>query len=233
MDPNQPNVAHAWDLITFIRFQAFPFTPDELKLQVCKRITTINIYRPEFHKIIDGMLGRNAFCEFDRFIRRYRRWNPGYLNPQQKDLETLMEIFWAEPNEGIARRLMRAFMIFPIVSDELRTIWNVAINILYSKTCHDDTVAALTLLESYEARVVADMAGFSDSDYIVIERVVPPPVPELPTSAPVLAPIPVPATVPKNDEGTDGRDVGSSETPQRANAIDKDFDTAEAFLANL
>jgi hypothetical protein len=158
-------LTHAWDLIQFIKFQAFPFTPDELKQHVCKRIANINIYRPEFHLAIESMIARNAFCEFERFIRHYKRWNPGYFNAYLKDIDILMHIFWNEPNESIAYRLMRVFMIFPMETDELRTIWNVAINILYSKTSHDDTVAALTLLESY----VSHNSYKSNREYVVIE----------------------------------------------------------------
>jgi hypothetical protein len=178
-------VCHVWDLITFIKFQAFPYTPDELKQRVCKRIADINIYRREFHHIIGPMMNRNAFVEFERFIRRYRRWNLGYFNSKQKDIDILMEIFWAEENEMIAHRLMRAFMIFDLSSDELRTIWNVAINILYSKTCHDDTIAALSLLEAHSQSPHIEKTAPSEMDYIIIER----------HAAPAAVPAPPPSLI--------------------------------------
>ena len=237
----QPTVPHVWDLITFIKFQAFPFTPDELKERVCKLITGINIYRPEFHNVIDGMFARNAFFEFDRFIRRYRRYNPGYFNTHQKDLEILMGIFWAEPNEDVARRLMRAFMIFPLLSDELRTVWDVAINVLYSKSSHDDTVAALTLLESYESRMIFDVGTVCDADYILIDCITPPsssshspqPIPEPPTSEPFIA---QQQEQKAEDDGSKEADVGSADIPERRNAFNDGCETAKAIatlLSNL
>jgi hypothetical protein len=179
MDANHI-VCNVWDLITFIKFQAFPFTPDELKQRVCKQIVHINTYNQVLHTVIGPMLSRNTFFEFERFIRRYRRMQPGYFNASQKDLDVLMEIFWAEENEGIAHRMMRAFMVFDISSDELRAIWNVALNILYSKTGVDDTIAALTLLEAHSGSLQFDSsASHNDTDYIVIERkVASPPISE-------------------------------------------------------
>ncbi len=136
-------------ILCLVRFQAFPFIPEDLKRRPLRYLFEMDVQHPIFQRIAPPLVTNNQFTAFCRFLGKARHArHAGLRHPSDgRDYELIETLFWEEADAALAARLVRALLRFPHRSSPL--LWNSAINLLLRATTAADKEAALVLLEAF------------------------------------------------------------------------------------
>lgn len=139
---------NVWDLACQVRFQAFPFIEDALKHRPIRYILEMDVGHEGFQKVIKPLLELNQFAKFCKFLSnvRHKKWIHVPLHAEQ-DAELVEAIFWLEPDESMAKRVLQVLLTFPTHLHPV--VWRSGMNLLLQAKTAEDTVAALALLEAF------------------------------------------------------------------------------------
>ncbi len=131
-----------------IRFQAFPFIEDHLKRKPIRQILEMDVGNAKFQELIKPLLETNQFVRFCKTVSHihHKRWIHVPL-PAEVDLELALTLFWEEPNEVLAGRILRTLLRFPTRTHP--SIWTSGLNLLLRSSTVEDKECALFMLEAF------------------------------------------------------------------------------------
>lgn len=94
-----------------VRFQVFPFVPDEEKRPTIRRLFEMDVGHSAFQKAIEPLLQWGQFVRFAKTIALFYKSKEFYipLHPAM-DIEIVEQMFWEETDEQIARALLTGFL---------------------------------------------------------------------------------------------------------------------------
>ena len=133
------------DYICLVRFQAFPFIPDELKRRPIRYLFEMDVEHPAFQRVVTPLIMNNQFTRFCRFLSAAKHHNWMRLPREAKDVELLEALFWDESQETLANRILRTLhlpQINPI-------IWKSVMNLLLRATNAEEKESALCVLDAF------------------------------------------------------------------------------------
>jgi hypothetical protein len=130
-----------------VRFQAFPFIPDDLKRRPIRYLFEMDVQHPAFQKIIVPFFTNNQFTAFCRFLTMVKKRNWMRFPRCDRDYDVIEALFWEETTEPLAKRILATLLTFPHHTHDL--IWKSAMNLLLQATCAEEKEAALCLLEAF------------------------------------------------------------------------------------
>lgn len=130
-----------------VRFQAFPFVPDEQKRSTIRKLFEMDVGHPAFQKAIEPLLQWNQFVRFAKTIHMFHKSKEfrKLLHPSL-DLELVESFFWEETDETMACFLLIGFLgVSPKVHISM---WTAAANLWLSARIDEDKKIVLLLLQN-------------------------------------------------------------------------------------
>ncbi len=132
-------------MVNDLRFQCFPYVSEDEKSELFFKLLRVPL-NPAVLQTIGGAVQSNQWMQLKRFIRALKKHKMLRPLDHRKDYETIKGLYFSENDETFANQLLRSLHGFTIESAEDKVLWDSAINLLFSATCHQDKVAALFLL---------------------------------------------------------------------------------------
>lgn len=129
-----------------IRFQCFPYVPEEVKADMFLKLLRVPIHNPPVAQTIAAAIQNNQWAQLKRFMRALKKHKMLRALDHRKDYEMIKGLYFSEDDEKFATDLLIALHSFTIESADDQILWNSVTNLLFSATCRQDKVAALFLL---------------------------------------------------------------------------------------
>jgi hypothetical protein len=133
--------------VSLVRFQAFPFVPEEAKRRPIRYLFEMDVQHPAFQRVVTPMIINNKFAEFCRFLglARRRRWM--HIPRETRDYELVEALYWAQAEEALATRLLRTLLQFQHITFPI--IWRAGTNLLLGSRSAEETESAICLLDAF------------------------------------------------------------------------------------
>lgn len=140
--------------MTAMRFEVFQHIPDALKMQLSQTLLRLNYTHPDVQILLNQAFLQNRVTTFRTFTRRrghFRRLC------HTIDYETILAIFWAEPEQALATRLLEVLIKYACYMEEVLFVttefcgpWAIAVNLLASSRSAEEKEAVLVFLTAYQ-----------------------------------------------------------------------------------
>ncbi len=136
------------ELACLVRFQMFPFTEDHLKRKPIRQILEMDVGNAKFQELVKPLVETNQFVRFCKTVSHihHKRWIRVPL-PAEVDVDLVMALFWEEPNQVLACRILNTLLRFPTRTHP--SLWTSGINLLLRASTVEDKECALFMLEAF------------------------------------------------------------------------------------
>ena len=138
---------YTWEFLTYFRFEAFPFVPEEEKRRPIRQLLEMDVHHPVFQTTLKPYVDQNRFADFCKGLRELRKRKWMLMPFVMLDKELFETLFWNESDPRLACRIAAVFLQFPTISFPKE--WTMGTNLLLRSSCEEDTQCALLFLESY------------------------------------------------------------------------------------
>jgi hypothetical protein len=135
------------DYACLIRFQAFPFIANEDKRRPIRYLFEMDVQHPAFQRVVTPLIMNNQFTQFCRFLSAAKHHNWMRYPRDARDLEIAEALFWDEPIEPLANRILKTLLHFPHHSAPL--IWRSSLNLLLRASNIEEKEASLVLMDAF------------------------------------------------------------------------------------
>jgi hypothetical protein len=137
-----------------MRFDVFPHTPDALKMQMSRTLLRLNYAHPEVQILLNQAFAANRATVFRTFTRRRGHFRSLCYTI---DYDTILAIYWAEPDPTLATNILSTLIKYArhmeealFVTTEFNGPWAIAVNLLVSARNAEEKEAALVFLTAYQ-----------------------------------------------------------------------------------
>ena len=136
-----------WELITFLRFEAFPFIPDAEKRRPIRQLLEMDVQHPVFQTTIKPLVNMNQWVGFCKALRDLRKHKWIGTPRFQFDTELFEALFWSQSSPFLACKMAEVLLQFPTLSFPKE--WEIGTNLLLRSTSTNEVECVLQFMETY------------------------------------------------------------------------------------